>query len=52
MNDTPHPPLRGTLSPLRGARDLSNETLRPAKRGEGGAKAPDEGRISAPKNAQ
>ncbi len=38
---TPHPALRATLSPLRGAREL--EILPPAERGEGARRA-DEGK--------
>jgi hypothetical protein len=39
----PHPALRATLSPLRGARDLGRESFAPRQRGEGGRR-PDEGR--------
>ncbi len=42
MATAPHPPLRGTLSPLRGARDLA-PVPSPRLRGEGGRR-PDEGR--------
>ncbi|HYS55886.1 MAG TPA: hypothetical protein VER58_19160, partial [Thermoanaerobaculia bacterium] len=42
---TPHPPLRGTFSPLRGAKELVFVILAPRERGEGGRR-PGEGRTS------